>query len=160
MALVKCHECGAEISDEAKKCLRCGARSRAYNQRQLRKAAKIIFIPPLLLIILLGVFLSGNPGSRPPLPLDPVRAAEKEEYENMRAVMLCRDSVTANLRDPDSAKFDTSTPATRLKDGAVILNITLRARSGFGGMTNAEYFCHIKKNGSGIWEITKLIQKE
>ncbi len=160
MALVKCHECGTEISDEAKTCLRCGAKSRAYNRRQLRKAAKIIFIPPVLLIIILATFLSGSPGGRQPLPLDPVREAEKEEYENMRVAMLCRESVTANLRDPESAKFDASTPATRLKDGTVILDITLRARNGFGGMTSAEYFCHIKKNGSGIWEITKLVSSK
>lgn len=156
MALVKCHECGAEISDEAPKCLRCGAKSKAYNTRKLKKAAKIILIPPILLSLLLGlVFMSG--GGNPSGPPDPARVAEKEEYKNMQAVILCQQSITADLRDPDSAKFDVSTPARRLKDGTTILDITLRAHNGFGGMTNAEYFCHIKKNGFGDWEITKLV---
>ena len=33
MAIIKCHECGNEISSEAKVCPQCGAKNRSYSKK-------------------------------------------------------------------------------------------------------------------------------
>ena len=47
MALIKCTECGHEISTEAKTCPNCGARNKAYKS----KIGKLIFVLGLGFII-------------------------------------------------------------------------------------------------------------
>lgn len=53
MALIKCVECGKEISDKAKTCPNCG-----YTKKQELKMTKIdkIFIPIITITIFLGIF--------------------------------------------------------------------------------------------------------
>ena len=52
MALIKCPECGKEISDKAKKCIHCG--SITYEKKIVNKNNGFIFILGIL-ICLLGI---------------------------------------------------------------------------------------------------------
>lgn len=51
MAIIKCSECGKEISDKAKKCIHCGYKIKRNNKNN--KAIKIVIILVILLVIAL-----------------------------------------------------------------------------------------------------------
>ena len=53
MALIKCVECGKEISDKAKTCPNCGY---AYKQEIKMTKTDKIFIPIITITIFLGIF--------------------------------------------------------------------------------------------------------
>ena len=60
MALIKCPECGKEISDRAKKCPNCGFPIKRKNVRTLKKKKKsksifIIFTLTILFFIVGGI---------------------------------------------------------------------------------------------------------
>lgn len=44
MAMIKCPECGQEISDKAKKCVHCGVRVKKRNTKKLVIIFSIIFV--------------------------------------------------------------------------------------------------------------------
>tara|TARA_B100001989_G_C24190536_1_gene293434 strand:- start:141 stop:506 length:366 start_codon:yes stop_codon:yes gene_type:complete len=65
MALIKCTECGKEISDKAKLCPLCGAPTAfAKNQSEKKKEFAISTLPYIALVILIGVI--GYTSTRPP----------------------------------------------------------------------------------------------
>ena len=55
MALIKCHECGAEISTEATACPRCGAKPKLIIPRNPRKVT-LLFKVTLFFVVILFVF--------------------------------------------------------------------------------------------------------
>lgn len=57
MAMIKCKECGKEISDKAKACPNCGAKYESEDTKTMR-----VVIGSLILIISLFVFFSGISG--------------------------------------------------------------------------------------------------
>ncbi len=60
MALVKCKECGAEISDKALDCPKCGARLRKPKRTLFGKIVKFTFIAFNILMLLWLVFGVGS----------------------------------------------------------------------------------------------------
>ena len=57
MALIKCSECGKEMSDKATTCPHCGARDKTGNAKAIR-----IILGIIILIISLYFLLSGING--------------------------------------------------------------------------------------------------
>ena len=57
MAMIKCKECGKEISDTAKACVNCGAPLKSDDFHKELNAAKRVAIA---IIILLGLFAIFN----------------------------------------------------------------------------------------------------
>ncbi len=58
MALIKCFECGHEISTEAKSCPNCGARNKAYKS----KIGKFIFVLGIGIVIYIIYSLESDDG--------------------------------------------------------------------------------------------------
>lgn len=58
MALIKCKECGKEISDTAKACPNCGAKIKA-KKFILKNYKKTIIISFLIIFVIVGVIISG-----------------------------------------------------------------------------------------------------
>lgn len=54
MALIKCNECGKEISDGAKICPHCGSQTEKYKKEKAKKV-KVITIGAIILISIIGV---------------------------------------------------------------------------------------------------------
>lgn len=52
MALIKCSECGKEISDTAKRCPNCGYK----DERKAKRNKKIFIIPVSIVVILMCIF--------------------------------------------------------------------------------------------------------
>jgi len=67
MALIKCHECGKEISDKANGCLHCGAPANPTifqrSWRITRGAGKAIYIAVAILLALVVFQCSLNLGT-------------------------------------------------------------------------------------------------
>ena len=43
MALIKCQECGKEISDTSKRCIHCGAKIKKEKNEEVKKNVKVDF---------------------------------------------------------------------------------------------------------------------
>lgn len=122
MPLVKCHECGNEISTEAKTCPKCGA-----------KVKKPVSRVTMLIVIALGIAFVGvsiqESGKSPEQ-----KAAEEAEinashhrYERGREAAR---AIKSALKNPSSAQWHT---VLSNKDGSLIC-IEYGAQNGFGGM--------------------------
>lgn len=72
----------------------------------------------------------------------PARPPTAEDLD-AQARFACREYVKLNLHDPDSAEFGLyrSFPITHKKSGAVVVQVSLRARNGFNAMRQAVFNC-------------------
>ena len=59
MALIKCPECGKEISDEAKSCPNCGYRIRKSNVAKHKKISTYLILIGLALFVISMVWYAG-----------------------------------------------------------------------------------------------------
>ncbi|MEE1285087.1 MAG: zinc ribbon domain-containing protein, partial [Acutalibacteraceae bacterium] len=57
MALIKCPECGKEISDTAKNCINCGYMLKEENKVVKKKSKKGLFILLAIVVVILGFVL-------------------------------------------------------------------------------------------------------
>ena len=60
MALIKCKECGKDISDTAKVCVNCGAKTEKTKSKNKKIILSLIIFIVILLIILSFVFIHNN----------------------------------------------------------------------------------------------------
>lgn len=126
MALIKCKECGKDISTDAKVCPHCGAKP------PYRPSLAFILIAGLLVVF--GIKASIE-SSRPPPQAAPKTAeqiAEDEAKERRHLVV----SVTAKklknaLREPESVEW----LYMGTDEKAEVVCLQYRARNGFGGMS-------------------------
>ena len=61
MALIKCFECGKEISDTSKKCIHCGAKIKKVKikkNKEVNKSKKKLILISLSIIIVIGIILT------------------------------------------------------------------------------------------------------
>lgn len=129
MALIQCHECGTEVSTEAKTCPKCGA-----------KPKKPPSLVAALIVVLLGIafvgVMSSNGGEGDTAPETPEQTAQKNvSPERYSAATVTSSILRASMRDPDSLKFET----LLVSEDANTVCAEYRARNGFGGM-NREIF--------------------
>lgn len=61
MALIKCNECGKEISDTAVSCPNCGAKNKNNNEGATTGLKVICFLIPLIGIIIFAINISSRP---------------------------------------------------------------------------------------------------
>lgn len=139
MALIKCKECGGEVSSKAKTCPKCGA---SVGRRGIGCGTLVGYAVLLLIVIpmVIGLIIAAIDDSEPepapaPAPakqqLTPEEAAEKEKKD--KAVQLAAAGAATlkkTMRDPDS--FELESALVIEESGAVCY--TYRARNGFGGM--------------------------
>lgn len=129
MALIQCHECGTEVSTEAKTCPKCGAKP--------KKPAGLVSV---LVVVLLGIAfvgaMSSGGGEGDAAHETPEQTAQKEASTKRYSAATGISSILrASMRDPDSLKFET----LLVSDDASVVCAQYRARNGFGGM-NREIF--------------------
>ncbi len=61
MALIKCKECGKEISNTAISCPNCGAKNKNNNETASGRLKAICFLIPLIGIIIFAINISTKP---------------------------------------------------------------------------------------------------
>ena len=133
MALIKCQECGREISSAAKACPQCGA-----------KNPKRAGFGEVLLVIIGAVFVLGVIGSAfnrgPPSP-----PSELAWY-------ACQQFIQNSLRDPSSAEFvsDYSSALVAKTSAGYKALMRVRANNGFGGKTVSNFSCDVAYDGTNF----------
>ena len=130
MALVKCRECGTEISSKANACPKCGI---AIKHTSLLAKVVLALILICFGFAILGQFSSGTSSSPQPEQTPEEKAKKDREYAQYGAAVAAADSLKKSLRDPDSLKFD----SMRVSEDAKVICAEYRAKNGFGGMNRA-----------------------
>jgi hypothetical protein len=126
MSLIKCHECGKEISTEATACPSCGANVKKPGGCLL---ATIIIMAGALLIS--AVTTHESPSPPPPQKTkEQVEADEKREIAFQKVVIAIR-GVKEATRNPDSIVWE----AISANSDATVVCIKYRGQNGFGGMS-------------------------
>lgn len=133
MALIKCKECGSEISSTAKACPHCG-----HKPSKAIGGAGTLFIILAGLVFFVAIFGSEN-GSRG--NSRPAVDAKKEAA--FQKVVASMKVVLSSSRNPDSVKWET----VRANDDASIICLQFRGQNGFGGMSK-EFVVWVKDSAS------------
>lgn len=138
MSLIKCHECAAQVSTEAKRCPQCGA--------SVRKPMS----PGRLLLILLVGFVAyrctstmneiGDKNRAREAAMTPEQraAAEKEKLAENKRFSLARSAIRSlkhGLKDPDSLNVET----VLVEDSGNIVCIGYRAKNSFNAVVPGAY---------------------
>lgn len=100
MAMVKCKECGNQVSTKAKACPTCGAAQPKRTSVLTWVAAGLIG-----LIVIVSIATKEDPVSAPAPKAAPTAADVKADRQ-WAAVAAAQLTVQKGLKDPDSAKFE------------------------------------------------------
>lgn len=139
MALIKCSECGAIVSDQAVACPQCGAPVTARPKQQPPRKTPSALGIGCLVILGIGVIgaIVGGGGTAPSNEATaetntPAEKTAEEKAQSERATMaaLAVASLKKSLRDPDSFTLERAFTTVDAKYACILY----RARNGFGGM--------------------------
>lgn len=132
MALIKCSECGKEVSTEAGKCPHCGVKVKKPAGPLAWLLGSVIF-----LVILVGALGKPEPAIDTRLPEQRAAEEKTKQQENRRAMIAlgALDTIRNSLRNPASVQWG---DILANNDGTTIC-IGLRAQNGFGGMNKGTY---------------------
>ncbi|WP_315809468.1 hypothetical protein [Pseudomonas sp. C9-3] len=140
MAIVKCKECGGQVSTTAKACPTCGS----------KPPKKTSVVTWLVLATIVIVVAKGMLTEKPPEPTktpdqiaadaaaEKQRAAEaKVRQEVFLTQAIAKEAVLAKLKDPDSAKF-----GQIISKASGIVCGYVNAKNAFGGYTGDKAFMY------------------
>ncbi len=127
MALIKCKECGNEVSSKAETCPICGARISA-KPMGCGSLIGVVFLGVIILASLSSIFSSSTP---PPPPDTPQQAAaKKKQDEAVQRATVGAVALKKAMRDPESFKLESAL----VINGTDAVCYDYRAKNGFGGM--------------------------
>jgi RNA polymerase subunit RPABC4/transcription elongation factor Spt4 len=166
MALIKCKECGKQISSEAESCPNCG-RKRPKSTSGLAWA--------VLILLVIGVWSAISASNKndehqaaqaqaqaaklaamtpeqrvAQIKHDADMAAMKAEVdEAVNARYACQEFVKKSLNDPDAAQFDAASGylTKRQAPGQYRVEVTVRAKNGFNALRHIAVNCVTQKSG-------------
>lgn len=127
MALVKCKECGAEVSTKAASCPNCGGPIKPKAKVGCLGAIGLIVVAFILAAVITE---SINPTKPPPVAAPEQEAQKKQEQARGARVVGAGVVLRESLRNPDSVVWE----SIRANDDASIICFEYRAQNGFGGM--------------------------
>lgn len=138
MALIKCRECGKEVSTDAKACPHCGAKP------PYRPSLAFVLIAGLLVVF--GIKASIESGRAPyqPPPKTLAQIAEDEAKERRYLVVAITAKKLKNaMREPESVVWE----YMGTDENAEVVCLRYRARNGFGGMSVETMTVTTKESG-------------
>lgn len=185
MALVKCKECGGEVSTEATACPKCGAPVKAAYAPRAKTSpitlgcAGIIVLGVAMSIV--GQFTKGVQENKAAsieidrrAKLTPEQKAaedkqvaevaaanakaEAERTEHTGTVYACRTFIKQTLKDPDSVDWTDLADNTyfeRRKNGRLFAQLQARAKNSFGAKILTTFDCTVTRTGDN-WKLTSL----
>ena len=129
MAMIKCKECGKEISDQAAACPHCGAKP--YKS----SGCLAVFVTGTVLIAIFSL-IPGTPKS--PAPFDAEATVRG----------LCMMHIKGSLNDPNSAEFEHSSSTIASKNGDIwTVQRPVRAKNAFNATRSALFECKYRQAG-------------
>ncbi len=134
MAMVKCKECGNDVSTSASACQKCGAKP------PKKTSVVTLVIGGGFALAVFGMVISANSERQ----AQPVKSAAQIALEAKKSAafaqtVLVLSALKASLRAPDSLTFE----SIRANDDASIVCVEYRAQNGFGGL-NKEILVYAK----------------
>lgn len=142
MAMTPCGECGADVSQSARSCPRCGATGKQLRPKVKRpmslaaKAAIAVFA-----LSFIAVAAMQQPG---PPRQTPVQAREEQAHQaRISSVVAAASALKQSLRNPASLTYD----KILVSENADTVCIRYRARNGFGDM-NREHAAFSRTSGT------------
>lgn len=163
MALIKCKECGTNISTKAKACPSCGAvapkRTSIFTWIFL-----VVFVAPVFAAMIYGLITAPEKeaerasieAARIAAMTPAQKAAEEREQKISRGKGACREFAKKALKDPSSGEFIGYSPEVANHDGSVVnVQVTFRATNSFGGRVPTTVECEVTNTGTK-WLLTKM----
>jgi len=150
MALIKCKECGHDVSTEAKSCPNCGAKVKVEKKSiwrtdlgSLNRRQKLLLWIGVPLLLIFMMIRAGN------APISD--GVNSTDMELISARVACERNLLKSLNDPDSAKLDSLDRwyAERRPDGTILVQPTGRAKNAFGAYMNGAWSCVVKREAGG-----------
>lgn len=155
MALVKCKECGKEISSQAVACPGCG-RSKGKPTSAVTWIVAGIFAIGVVGAILSSGKAEEDKAARLAAMTPEQRASEikgtADSEQLSSARYACREFVKHSLNDPDAAQFDDTSHYFIEKQAAnkFRVEVTVRAKNGFNALQHIAVNC-VTQQISGNW---------
>lgn len=147
MALVKCKECKAEISDQAKSCPQCGAKA----PRKMSTGVKVVL--GLVAIGVIGAAMSDRPAPKEKT------AAEREADAKVTAAAVGAAHIKRAMKDPESFSLES---AILMENGATCYEY--RAKNSFSAVAPGKAVLthdgQIVASGSGAGKLEKAWNAE
>lgn len=125
MALIKCLECGKEMSNSAKNCPHCGAKP------PYKPSLAFILITGLLVVFAIKGIFGGENSTPPPAKTAAAIAAEEAQERRFLVTVITAKKLKNSLREPDSVDWID----ILVDEKAETVCLKYRARNGFGGMS-------------------------
>jgi hypothetical protein len=151
MALVKCRECGREISDQATACPHCGVPMRAAVPRDTeaeKKKSQGCLGGCLTVVVVLAILgsLSGKGGSSSASP-------ERDQNSAVAAWTMCEEFVKRQLRAPATADFPWGYDqfTRRESDSVWVVTSYVDAQNAFGAKIRNNFVCRVRWTGGDNW---------
>lgn len=136
MSIIKCKECGKEISDKAASCPHCG-----YKPYQPSGCLVVIIIGAVFLVV--ASVMPSSP--KPKEPFNPTATASG----------LCMLQVKQQLNDPGSAEFEHSSSTIVSQNGDTwTVQRPVRAKNAFNATIRAVWECKYKLIGEDFKTIS------
>lgn len=135
MALIKCPECGKEISDQAASCPNCGfvvngsPAKKPSEKLQSKKYNGCLVLVGFVLFLFIGArYCNSN-------SIDPTTEAKIEsQYKDFdNAVANVKEYLRNNLKDPKSYESVEWSEVVKRDDGGFKIRHKYRAKNSFGG---------------------------
>lgn len=143
MALVKCKECGSEVSDKAQSCPKCGAPIIVSIPTKKKTSMLTWTVGGVIALIFYGA-ISGHNSTTSSSISEPQQAQEqlakieadnKKSNENIDNAIQASHFLKKSLRDPDSLQYD---HVIATENGTICYEY--RAKNGFGGVNRGKAF--------------------
>ncbi len=138
MAMTKCTECSAEISDKAESCPKCGAKI----EKKSGHGWVILLSVFAFLFVIFKINSCSTEQAKIPETPEQIAAKIREDARLTKTVIVLR-TIKTNLRNPDSVRWE----GIWANDDASVICVQYRAQNAFGGMAR-EHISVIKGNPS------------
>lgn len=170
MALIKCKECGKEISTDAKSCPSCG-------KKKTSRATMIvlsIFIVGVVIAIFSGVINTyteekAHMAERERLALltpeqrkaeddkKRIEAQKQDEIKNKEyARFACQEFIKKGLKNPNDVEFLDSYTAKQISPTVYRIDLDVRARNSFNALILSNFNCSVGHTKDGNWVLLSL----
>lgn len=152
MALIKCHECGKEVSTDAKNCPSCGAVVKTPKKKsRLGKLVMYAFIGA----VAVGVLSKALNNDQPSKQLTPEEEANKTKNETLSVLAKqCTSAIVSSLKVREDANIPNPYSASDYdkfyrneNNGIYTVQVTFEARNSFNALKKSIVECKWKKVG-------------
>ncbi len=159
--LVKCGECGKEISPKAKSCPHCGAPVKELKSFSGCSTAIIVIV----LLTLYGAYneglLDGKPGDQKPATQSSHQTSGDGVTDKLAAYDMMEKFVIKRLKSPSTAKFpsvwdDRDKHVRFVSDHTYIITSWVDSQNGFGAMIRTQFTGKIREGDNGEWQLLSL----